>query len=110
MSDIEPLERVADVPPLSQKTSIVLKFKKNTATATDVVSAVGEETRIRGCLHCGVCTTPQWREGPLGPKTLCNKCGVRYKAKLWKSRQKTCPRANDHVRTRSQALTAGTPE
>ncbi|KAI3901982.1 hypothetical protein MKX01_040385 [Papaver californicum] len=24
--------------------------------------------------------TPQWRAGPLGPKTLCNACGVRYKS------------------------------
>ncbi|KAJ9514021.1 hypothetical protein QJQ45_021092 [Haematococcus lacustris] len=32
----------------------------------------------RSCLQCGVTTTPQWREGPMGPKTLCNACGVRY--------------------------------
>nr|GMD25372.1 GATA transcription factor 11-like [Ipomoea batatas] len=24
--------------------------------------------------------TPQWREGPMGPKTLCNACGVRYRS------------------------------
>ncbi|KAF2301162.1 hypothetical protein GH714_020561 [Hevea brasiliensis] len=24
--------------------------------------------------------TPQWRTGPMGPKTLCNACGVRYKS------------------------------
>ncbi len=23
-------------------------------------------------------TTPVWRAGPHGPKTLCNACGVRY--------------------------------
>lgn len=34
----------------------------------------------RKCLHCAVETTPQWRTGPLGPKTLCNACGVRYKS------------------------------
>ncbi|KAG2424472.1 hypothetical protein HXX76_014524 [Chlamydomonas incerta] len=32
----------------------------------------------RTCLECGATTTPQWREGPMGPKTLCNACGVRY--------------------------------
>jgi len=26
--------------------------------------------------------TPQWRVGPLGPRTLCNACGVRYKKGL----------------------------
>ncbi|XP_058095036.1 GATA transcription factor 1 [Magnolia sinica] len=34
----------------------------------------------RKCLHCLAEKTPQWRAGPLGPKTLCNACGVRYKA------------------------------
>ncbi|KAM7260275.1 hypothetical protein ACFE04_016016 [Oxalis oulophora] len=32
------------------------------------------------CLHCGSEETPQWRAGPMGPKTLCNACGVRYKS------------------------------
>ncbi|KAH7284816.1 hypothetical protein KP509_34G071700 [Ceratopteris richardii] len=38
----------------------------------------GEEGRR--CSHCQVQKTPQWRAGPLGPKTLCNACGVRYKS------------------------------
>ncbi|KAJ7979706.1 putative GATA transcription factor [Quillaja saponaria] len=39
------------------------------------VSTIG-----RKCQHCGAEKTPQWRAGPLGPKTLCNACGVRYKS------------------------------
>ncbi|XP_030472373.1 GATA transcription factor 5-like [Syzygium oleosum] len=34
----------------------------------------------RRCSHCQVQKTPQWRAGPLGLKTLCNACGVRYKS------------------------------
>lgn len=34
----------------------------------------------RRCSHCQVQKTPQWRTGPLGPKTLCNACGVRFKS------------------------------
>ncbi|KAG5036482.1 hypothetical protein JHK86_017322 [Glycine max] len=34
----------------------------------------------RKCLHCGTEKTPQWRTGPMGPKTLCNACGVRFKS------------------------------
>lgn len=34
----------------------------------------------RKCTHCQVDKTPQWRAGPMGPKTLCNACGVRYKS------------------------------
>ncbi|GAB2267659.1 hypothetical protein Dimus_002642 [Dionaea muscipula] len=33
----------------------------------------------RRCTHCQVQSTPQWRAGPLGPKSLCNACGVRFK-------------------------------
>ncbi|XP_073274199.1 GATA transcription factor 11-like isoform X2 [Primulina huaijiensis] len=32
------------------------------------------------CAHCEITKTPQWREGPLGPKTLCNACGVGYRS------------------------------
>jgi hypothetical protein len=32
------------------------------------------------CHHCGTEETPQWRQGPDGPRTLCNACGVRYRA------------------------------
>ncbi|XP_012857567.1 PREDICTED: GATA transcription factor 5-like [Erythranthe guttata] len=31
------------------------------------------------CSHCGVRNTPQWREGPQGPKSLCNACGIKFK-------------------------------
>ncbi|KAL3645921.1 hypothetical protein CASFOL_011101 [Castilleja foliolosa] len=34
----------------------------------------------RRCLHCATDKTPQWRTGPMGPKTLCNACGVRFKS------------------------------
>ncbi|RAL46079.1 unnamed protein product [Cuscuta campestris] len=35
---------------------------------------------VKRCMHCEITKTPQWREGPLGPKTLCNACGVRYRS------------------------------
>ncbi|XP_010521511.1 PREDICTED: GATA transcription factor 9-like [Tarenaya hassleriana] len=40
----------------------------------------GDEGNGRKCLHCATEKTPQWRTGPMGPKTLCNACGVRYKS------------------------------
>lgn len=39
-----------------------------------------EPTNVRKCMHCEITKTPQWREGPMGPKTLCNACGVRYRS------------------------------
>ncbi|KAK8476650.1 hypothetical protein V6N13_147845 [Hibiscus sabdariffa] len=43
-------------------------------------AAVQQQQQPRRCSHCLAQRTPQWRAGPLGPKTLCNACGVRYKS------------------------------
>ncbi|XVF48663.1 hypothetical protein PTKIN_Ptkin03bG0208100 [Pterospermum kingtungense] len=32
---------------------------------------------IRVCSDCHTSTTPLWRSGPRGPKSLCNACGIR---------------------------------
>jgi len=34
---------------------------------------------VRVCAHCGTSKTPLWRNGPGGPKSLCNACGIRFK-------------------------------
>ncbi|KAI5823292.1 hypothetical protein K523DRAFT_255429 [Schizophyllum commune Tattone D] len=39
------------------------------------------------CLCCDATTTPEWRRGPMGPRTLCNACGLVY-AKMVKKRQR----------------------
>ncbi|KAL8260432.1 hypothetical protein R6Q59_028385 [Mikania micrantha] len=33
----------------------------------------------RRCSNCDTTSTPLWRNGPRGPKSLCNACGIRYK-------------------------------
>ncbi|KAK4743079.1 hypothetical protein SAY87_001080 [Trapa incisa] len=43
-------------------------------------AAADHHLPVRKCLHCEITKTPQWRCGPMGPKTLCNACGVRYKS------------------------------
>ncbi|GAX80092.1 hypothetical protein CEUSTIGMA_g7530.t1 [Chlamydomonas eustigma] len=42
---------------------------------------------LLSCCQCGASQTPQWREGPLGPKTLCNACGVKYYRMTKRSRK-----------------------
>ncbi|GMY19357.1 GATA transcription factor 4 [Fagus crenata] len=34
------------------------------------------EGKIRRCTHCASEKTPQWRMGPMGPKTLCDASGL----------------------------------
>uniref|UniRef100_A0A7S3EJE3 GATA-type domain-containing protein n=1 Tax=Rhodosorus marinus TaxID=101924 RepID=A0A7S3EJE3_9RHOD len=31
------------------------------------------------CINCRTTSTPMWRAGPAGPKSLCNACGLRWK-------------------------------
>lgn len=31
------------------------------------------------CVNCETRSTPMWRAGPAGPKSLCNACGLRWK-------------------------------
>lgn len=51
--------------------------------SADAAEKNGSQQRsvaMKKCTHCEVTKTPQWREGPMGPKTLCNACGVRYRS------------------------------
>ncbi|GAA0185618.1 zinc finger transcription factor [Lithospermum erythrorhizon] len=59
------------------------KTKKLKLTSTSSTSEVNQNPpaqAVRKCMHCEITKTPQWRVGPMGPKTLCNACGVRYKS------------------------------
>ncbi|KAL5704642.1 hypothetical protein ACHQM5_023035 [Ranunculus cassubicifolius] len=39
----------------------------------------GDPLLARRCANCDTTSTPLWRNGPRGPKSLCNACGIRYK-------------------------------
>jgi len=43
-----------------------------------IMFEAGKNVSIRRCTQCKATDTPQWREGPQGPKTLCNACGVKW--------------------------------
>ena len=34
----------------------------------------GGGVKVTKCLGCGATETPEWRRGPMGPRTLCNAC------------------------------------
>ncbi|CAH8351643.1 unnamed protein product [Eruca vesicaria subsp. sativa] len=39
----------------------------------------GDTLLDRRCTNCDTTSTPLWRNGPRGPKSLCNACGIRFK-------------------------------
>lgn len=84
---VEPLSRPVHKKPRSKRSrphgrpsaaeSSSLPLPRFTKPAADGSSG---SVSGRRCAHCQVQKTPQWRTGPLGPKTLCNACGVRFKS------------------------------
>ncbi|XP_071721034.1 GATA transcription factor 12-like [Rutidosis leptorrhynchoides] len=64
----------------SESSSIGKKTMKVPSKKKEVYDHESNNVEGRRCLHCATDKTPQWRTGPLGPKTLCNACGVRYKS------------------------------
>lgn len=71
---------VVSVPPPVPPSTAVTAKKTVKATPKKKESGTGPDGQGRKCLHCATDKTPQWRTGPMGPKTLCNACGVRYKS------------------------------
>lgn len=69
-----------DPPCPSQATAVVGKKKRMRQKAEASCGGGVQQQPRRCCSHCGVQKTPQWRMGPLGAKTLCNACGVRFKS------------------------------
>ncbi|GIL44667.1 hypothetical protein Vafri_2184 [Volvox africanus] len=69
---------------------LAIAAKQSQPTAlNDAILDVVNRKGIRCCVECGATSTPQWREGPMGPKTLCNACGVRRQRLLRKQQAAT---------------------
>lgn len=72
-----PTKKLQKPPSEEQKKKKKIKV---TFSANPDAAPARDPPPVRKCLHCEITKTPQWRAGPLGPKTLCNACGVRYKS------------------------------
>ncbi|NP_001141100.1 GATA transcription factor 23-like [Zea mays] len=51
------------------------------ADRSKIDGIVVPEKGARSCVECRATTTPMWRSGPTGPRSLCNACGIRYRKK-----------------------------
>lgn len=69
------------LPPAAQQQAI--DSRANTGQNQRNPSAQAQHQQT--CESCGTNTTPEWRRGPTGPRTLCNACGLYY-AKLQRRR------------------------
>lgn len=67
-------------PELKKKKKKIKFTMSRTAAAADASQNSAPAQAVRKCMHCEITKTPQWRAGPMGPKTLCNACGVRHKS------------------------------
>ncbi|KAE8542363.1 cutinase palindrome-binding protein [Cryptococcus gattii VGV] len=50
--------------------------RQKSSTGVPIGGSEGETMHV--CVTCGRTDSPEWRKGPLGPKTLCNACGLRW--------------------------------
>ncbi|KAJ7958353.1 GATA transcription factor [Quillaja saponaria] len=48
-------------------------------TQITLLNSTNNNTATRVCSDCNTTTTPLWRSGPRGPKSLCNACGIRQR-------------------------------
>ncbi|XP_022773992.1 GATA transcription factor 18-like [Durio zibethinus] len=61
--------------PYSQQT---LKASRG-SNGNSTNSSGNDPLLARRCANCDTTSTPLWRNGPRGPKSLCNACGIRFK-------------------------------
>ncbi|XP_011019465.1 PREDICTED: putative GATA transcription factor 22 [Populus euphratica] len=57
----------------------MLKFHNQQYQNNEINSSSNSNSNIRVCSDCNTTSTPLWRSGPRGPKSLCNACGIRQR-------------------------------
>ncbi|TPX48299.1 hypothetical protein SeLEV6574_g02126 [Synchytrium endobioticum] len=64
------------------------------------------------CRQCGATSSPEWRKGPKGPKTLCNACGLAYSKKrkvIMSMEQKSLEKPEAEANQRLAAAQSSSP-
>ncbi|XP_059628319.1 GATA transcription factor 8-like [Cornus florida] len=77
-AESHPLKKIPKPPTAEHKKKRKIKFTFPLGPIE--MNQIQPSQAVRKCMHCEITKTPQWRAGPMGPKTLCNACGVRYKS------------------------------
>eukprot|EP01103_Thecamoeba_quadrilineata_P010948 TRINITY_DN2499_c0_g1_i1.p1 TRINITY_DN2499_c0_g1~~TRINITY_DN2499_c0_g1_i1.p1 ORF type:complete len:341 (+),score=46.33 TRINITY_DN2499_c0_g1_i1:149-1171(+) len=74
---------IVELKKMSQKQKSEAKIKKRLASTKLTLKA----TEKKFCFRCKTNTTPEWRRGPDGPRTLCNACGLKEAKRCKLNRQ-----------------------
>lgn len=61
-----------------EPTSVPLNATISSGSNKRPALGVNGDKKTPKCLGCGATETPEWRRGPLGPRTLCNACVSSY--------------------------------
>ncbi|KAF3447528.1 hypothetical protein FNV43_RR12714 [Rhamnella rubrinervis] len=69
---------------------------------TEINFCFNSNNTVRVCSDCNTTTTPLWRSGPRGPKSLCNACGIRQR-KARRAMSEAAAAANGFVITTDSA-------
>ena len=85
-------------------------LSRNSNGASSEGSPMDEKKKT--CVDCGTSKTPLWRDGPAGPKSLCNAYGIRSRKKKRASlginkgntEEKKGKRSSDGLKQRLMAL------
>eukprot|EP00210_Caulerpa_lentillifera_P005834 g5578.t1 len=79
--------------------------KEEPQFGTQTINCIQPTPTLRSCAQCGKTQTPQWRNGPKGPRTLCNACGIRLHRRNNKIKMGTIPRRRKKTTTKAISKT-----
>ncbi|KAJ9147078.1 hypothetical protein P3X46_029281 [Hevea brasiliensis] len=81
------------------------KTSRGSNSSSNNNSANNDPLLARRCANCDTTSTPLWRNGPRGPKSLCNACGIRFKKE-----ERRATAANAISNSNASASSSGTME
>ncbi|KAK6907339.1 hypothetical protein I203_101331 [Kwoniella mangroviensis CBS 8507] len=73
-----------------------------TPSDSEIPPSGSNKKSVPKCLGCGATETPEWRRGPMGPRTLCNACGLVH-MKLQRKKKKAEEKARAAAATATSA-------
>jgi len=77
LQTLDPNARFESVSPPPENTSELHSVSPSLSSAYQMPIIRTKRRRvIQKCLSCDSTSTPEWRKGPMGPRTLCNACGL----------------------------------